>query len=142
MLEQASALLDRGIHPIRIADGFELACQTAVNHLEKIAELFPVSATNIEPLVKVAMTTLGSKIINKCHKQMAEIAVKAVLAVADLEQKDVNFELIKVEGKVSCAFYNILYQSGIKCVCVRFFKFFFGSLNISIIIVGFLVVLY
>lgn len=113
MLEQASALLDRGIHPIRIADGFELACQTAVNHLEKIAELFPVSATNIEPLVKVAMTTLGSKIINKCHKQMAEIAVKAVLAVADLEQKDVNFELIKVEGKVSCAFYNILYQSGI-----------------------------
>lgn len=32
---------------------------------------------------------------------MAEIAVDAVLAVADLEHKDVNFELIKVEGKVS-----------------------------------------
>lgn len=31
---------------------------------------------------------------------MAEIAVNAVLAVADLETKDVNFELIKVEGKV------------------------------------------
>ena len=31
---------------------------------------------------------------------MAEIAVNAVLAVADLEKKDVNFELIKVEGKV------------------------------------------
>ncbi|XP_028127717.1 T-complex protein 1 subunit epsilon [Diabrotica virgifera virgifera] len=100
LLEQAGSLLDRGIHPIRIADGFELACQTAVAHLEKIAELFPVSAENTEPLIKVAMTTLGSKIINKCHKQMAEIAVNAVLAVADLEQKDVNFELIKVEGKV------------------------------------------
>ncbi|RZC34742.1 T-complex protein 1 subunit epsilon [Asbolus verrucosus] len=100
LLEQAGALLDRGIHPIRIADGFELACQTAVQHLEKIAELFPVSADNIEPLIKVAKTTLGSKIINKCHRQMAEIAVNAVLAVADLEQKDVNFELIKVEGKV------------------------------------------
>ncbi|CAG9827387.1 unnamed protein product [Diabrotica balteata] len=100
LLEQAGSLIDRGIHPIRIADGFELACQTAVAHLEKIAELFPVSAENTEPLIKVAMTTLGSKIINKCHKQMAEIAVNAVLAVADLEQKDVNFELIKVEGKV------------------------------------------
>ncbi|CAH1115610.1 unnamed protein product [Psylliodes chrysocephalus] len=100
LLEQAGTLLDRGIHPIRIADGFELACQTAVEHLEKIAEVFPVSAENTEPLVKVAMTTLGSKIINKCHRQMAEIAVNAVLAVADLEQKDVNFELIKVEGKV------------------------------------------
>merc|ERR1711911_146509 len=31
---------------------------------------------------------------------MANIAVDAVLAVADMERKDVNFELIKVEGKV------------------------------------------
>lgn len=31
---------------------------------------------------------------------MAEIAVNAVLSVADVERKDVNFELIKVEGKV------------------------------------------
>lgn len=38
--------------------------------------------------------------INKCHRQMAEIAVDAVMAVADLEKRDVNFELIKLEGKV------------------------------------------
>ena len=38
--------------------------------------------------------------VNKCHRQMAEIAVNAVLAVADLDRKDVDFELIKVEGKV------------------------------------------
>ena len=31
---------------------------------------------------------------------MAEIAVQAVLTVADIERKDVNFELIKVETKV------------------------------------------
>jgi len=100
LLDQAEALLDRGIHPIRIADGFELAAQCAVKYLDSIAEPFPVSANDIEPLVRVAMTTLGSKIINKCHRQMAEIAVNAVLTVADLEKKDVNFELIKIEGKV------------------------------------------
>lgn len=38
--------------------------------------------------------------VNKCHRQMAEIAVNAVMSVADFEKKDVNFELIKVEGKV------------------------------------------
>ena len=32
---------------------------------------------------------------------MAEIAVQAVLTVADIERKDVNFELIKVETKVT-----------------------------------------
>ena len=31
---------------------------------------------------------------------MAEIAVQAILTVADVERKDVNFELIKVETKV------------------------------------------
>lgn len=100
LLDQAESLLDRGIHPIRIADGFELAAQCAVKYLDSIAEPFPVSSDDKEPLVRVAMTTLGSKIINKCHRQMAEIAVNAVLTVADLEKKDVNFELIKIEGKV------------------------------------------
>jgi len=100
LLEQAELLLDKGIHPIRIADGFELAAQCAVKHLEKIADSFPVNSDNLEPLIQTAMTALGSKIVNKCHRQMAEIAVQAVLAVADMEKRDVNFELIKVDGKV------------------------------------------
>ncbi|CAH1401668.1 unnamed protein product [Nezara viridula] len=100
LLEQADVLLDKGIHPIRIADGYELAARAAIEHLDSIATKFPVDPNNLEPLIKTAMTTLGSKIVNKCHRQMAEIAVKAVLSVADLEKRDVNFELIKVDGKV------------------------------------------
>lgn len=100
LLEQAEQLLDRGIHPIRIADGYEMAAHVAVAELDRIAEQFPVDMNNLEPLTETAMTTLGSKIINKCHRQMAEIAVNAVLSVADLERRDVDFELIKVEGKV------------------------------------------
>ena len=84
----------------RIADGFELAAKHAVDHLSTIADNFEIDPSNPENLIKMAMTTLGSKIINKCHRQMAEIAVNAVLSVADIERKDVNFELIKVEAKV------------------------------------------
>lgn len=54
-------LLDKGVHPIRIADGFELAAQCAVKYLEKIADSFPVNADNLEPLIETAMTALGSK---------------------------------------------------------------------------------
>ncbi|MPC17228.1 T-complex protein 1 subunit epsilon [Portunus trituberculatus] len=100
LLEKAEYLLDKGIHPIRIADGYELAAKKAIENLERIAEEFPVDMNNLEPLILTAMTTLGSKIINRCHRQMAEIAVNAVMAVADMETRDVNFELIKVEGKV------------------------------------------
>jgi T-complex protein 1 subunit epsilon len=42
------------------------------------------------------MTALGSKVVTHNQRKLAEIAVNAVLSVADLERKDVNFELIKV----------------------------------------------
>merc|ERR1719461_2752176 len=100
LLEQAEYLLDKGIHPIRIADGFEMASEHAIKNLDAIAEPFEINPNDTENLVKTAKTTLGSKIINKCHDQMAKIAVDAVMAVADFDTKDVNFELIKVESKV------------------------------------------
>ncbi|EER15488.1 T complex chaperonin, putative, partial [Perkinsus marinus ATCC 50983] len=53
-----------------------------------------------EELHHAAMTALGSKIVSSRQAQMAKIATDAVLSVADLERKDVNFDLIKVEGKV------------------------------------------
>ena len=65
--------------PIRIADGFEMAAKHAVDHLDTIADKFEIDEKNPEQLIQIAMTTLGSKIINKCHRQMAEIAVSAVL---------------------------------------------------------------
>jgi len=100
LLEQAETLIDRGVHPIRIADGYQVAAAAAIEELDRISEKFPVDLKDPELLYKTAMTTLSSKIVNKCHRKMAEIAVDAVLAVADLETNDVNFELIKIEGKV------------------------------------------
>jgi len=100
LLEQAEHLLDKGIHAIRVADGFELAAQCSIKNLDKIADEFKIDVKDTSNLVKTAKTTLGSKIINKCHDKMANIAVDAIMAVADFETKDVNFELIKVEAKV------------------------------------------
>ncbi|KAJ3017169.1 T-complex protein 1 subunit epsilon [Thoreauomyces humboldtii] len=100
LLEQAEDLLNRGIHPIRISDGFERACNVAVAELEKIADTIPVSKEHTDILLRTAKTCLGSKIVSKCHEQFAQMAVDAVLSVADLERKDVDFELIKVDGKV------------------------------------------
>ncbi|KAJ3907886.1 chaperonin Cpn60/TCP-1 family [Lentinula edodes] len=100
LLEQSEALLDRGIHPIRIADGFDRACKVAVEELDRISDRVEFSKTDTSNLLKTAMTSLGSKIVSKEHQQFAQIAVDAVLQVADLERRDVSFDLIKVDGKV------------------------------------------
>lgn len=61
MLEQAETLLDKGIHPSRIADGFERACQIAVKHLENVSDTVPFTPQETSNLFKVAKTCLGSK---------------------------------------------------------------------------------
>lgn len=99
LLEQAEKLLDRGLHPVRIAEGFELASEVALKHLATIADVVEFSKENTSPLVDTAMTTLSSKIINIYKRKMAQIAVDAVLSVADLDNHDVNFDMIKMEGK-------------------------------------------
>jgi len=100
LLTEAEKLLEKGIHPIRISRGFEQACDIAVAHMATIGDSVKWTPENTQPLLQTAMTTLGSKIINRFQQQMAQIAVDAVLSVADLERKDVNFDLIKLEGKV------------------------------------------
>lgn len=132
LLEQAEGLLDRGIHPLKIAEGYEAACRAATAELERIAVEFSwspegaakaakeagkggdgtdgagaassssssTSSSDIEQLVATCATTLSSKIVGRCKRDMAEMCVRAVLAVADLERRDVNLDLIKVDGKV------------------------------------------
>jgi len=99
LLEQAEKLLDRGLHPVRIAEGFEIASEIALKHLGSIADRVEFSKQDTTPLVDTAMTTLSSKIINIYKRKMAQIAVDAVLSVADLDNHDVNFDMIKMEGK-------------------------------------------
>lgn len=113
LLEQAADLIDKGIHPIRIADGYDQACEVAVAELDKISDTISFSKTDKTNLLRVAKTSLGSKIVSKAHDQFSEIAVDAVLSVADLERKDVDFELIKVDGKVGGALEDSVLIKGV-----------------------------
>ena len=100
LLEQAQKLLERGLHPLQIIEGFDKGCEDAIKHLDTLQIKIDYKENNNEHLIKAAMTALGSKVVSKYQQKFAEIAVNAVLAVLDSERNDVNFEMIKVEGKV------------------------------------------
>lgn len=61
LLEQASELIDKGIHPIRVADGFDAACEVAVAELDRIADVVEFSKEDTSNLLRAAHTSLGSK---------------------------------------------------------------------------------
>jgi T-complex protein 1 subunit epsilon len=113
LLEQALQLLDKGIHSSRISEGFEKACEVACKKLESICDTLPVSKENHDVLRKTARSTLNSKVINRDRDHLAEICVDAVLSVADLDRKDVNLDLIKVEGKVGAKLSDTCLVKGI-----------------------------
>ncbi len=113
LLEQASILLDKGIHPLKITDGYEKACERCLEKLDEISTELNITEKDHEELIKCAMIALGSKVVSKQKRKLAEICVKAVLAVADMERRDVNLDLIKVVGKTGLSLDDTTFINGI-----------------------------
>jgi T-complex protein 1 subunit epsilon len=67
--------LDKGLHPLKIADGFEKACDIAVSKLENICEEINILKNDHAYLKKCAMTALGSKVVSQCQEHYANLAV-------------------------------------------------------------------
>ncbi len=93
LLEQAEKLLDNGIHPTRIAEGFNYATDVCLEFLNKQAQNLFGDLSDYSFLLSTCMTTMNSKVINRSKKKLAEICTKAVLAISDLDQRDVNLDL-------------------------------------------------
>ena len=99
LLEKAEELIDKKIHPTVIIDGYRKAADKALKTLEKIA--ISVKSTDKDFLGKVAMTSLASKLVAGNQEQLAEIAVEAVLHVANKvgDEYRVDLDDIMVEKK-------------------------------------------
>jgi len=99
LLGKATELMEKKVHPIVIIDGYKLAEEKALEILDEISE--KVDPTNKEMLKKVSMTTMSSKLINQYSGHLSDIAVDAVLQVAEEENGSYTVDLdnIKVEKK-------------------------------------------
>ena len=99
LLEKAEELLDKDVHPTVIVDGYSKASKKAMEALEEMAE--KVSPDDKGWLVKVARTSMQTKLVVKEAEQLAELVVDATLAVAEKADKGyrVDIDNVKVEKK-------------------------------------------
>ncbi|HXW94511.1 MAG TPA: thermosome subunit beta [Nitrososphaerales archaeon] len=99
LLEKAEELLDKDVHPTVIVDGYSKAAKKAMEALEDIAE--KVSPENKDWLVKVARTSMQTKLVFKEAEPLAEMVVDATLAVAEKADRGyrVDIDNVKVEKK-------------------------------------------
>lgn len=81
MLEKAEKLVMQGIHPTVIVDGYRKALRQTLEILNKIAE--EVTADNHAVLMDIARTSMESKIVSVDSDVLADLAVNAILFVAE-----------------------------------------------------------
>ena len=99
LLEYAETLINQNVHPTIIVDGYRKAAKKAKQYLEEIAET--VTANDKAMLLKVAKTSMQTKLVRKESGFLADLVVKSVSAVVEKEGADfkVDEDDIKVEKK-------------------------------------------
>ena len=89
LLKRAEGLIEQNVHPTVIAAGYRLASQKAQEILETVG--MKVAPDDAEMLNDIATTAMISKSVSASRNILADIAVKAVLSIA--EKKDGKFEV-------------------------------------------------
>jgi len=99
LLGAALNLLNKGIHPMIITEGFIKACEDAIKICRGMS--IPIDLTNREQLLSIAKTSLSSKVVSQYSNILAPIAVDSVLKIIDpLNSKNVDLRDIRIVKKL------------------------------------------
>src|SRR6266487_143280 len=100
LLEKAEDLINKNVHQSVIVDGYDAASEQALKLLQKIA--VKVNLENKELLIKIARTSMYSKLVSEDSPILSQIAVDATRQVTekvDDGSLSVDLDNIKVEKK-------------------------------------------
>jgi thermosome len=113
LIEKAEDLISKDVHPTIIVDGYRKSAQKAIEILNKIAQ--KVNGNENNELLKVAKTSMQTKLVSKEADDLSQMVVKAVLQVSDkLDTKyKVDIDDVKVEKKAGGSLKNTTLIQGI-----------------------------
>jgi archaeal chaperonin len=115
LLEKAEDLINKHVHPSVIVDGYDAASEQALKLLRKIA--VKVDIKDKELLMKVARTSMYSKLVSEDSPVLSQIAVDAAKQVAEkaenVDSLKVDLDNIKVEKKAGESIHDTKLIKGI-----------------------------
>jgi len=99
LVERAEELIAKNVHPTVIVDGYRKSAFKAIEILNSIA--MKVNAGEKEQLIKIAKTSMQTKLVSKDSVDLANIVVTAAQQVAETNNDTTRVDLddIKVEKK-------------------------------------------
>jgi len=99
LLEKAEDLIDKEVHPVVIVDGYSRAAEKAQKVLEEIA--VKVDPTSRPDLLKIANTSMLTKLVNEDSPHLSGVVVDAILLITEKGEKGLKADIdnVKVEKK-------------------------------------------
>lgn len=97
LVQKAEQLLDMGIAPSTIADGYLQGLDIALEALHDISKTCINS--DKETMLRLATTCLQSKALSYGGERIAQLVVDAVCSVADFSSNSIDIDDIKIEEK-------------------------------------------
>ena len=99
LLEKAEKLLEKDVHSTLIVDGYQAASLKALELLAELAK--SIQPDDSETLIKIAKTSMQSKLVSDDSESLSKLIVSAVLKIADKNENGYSVDLdnLKVEKK-------------------------------------------
>ena len=99
LLEKAEKLLEKDVHSTVIIDGYQAASEKALELLAKLAKT--IKPDDRESLIKIAKTSMQSKLVSENSVPLSKLAVDAILKIAEIDgdKYSVDLDNLKVEKK-------------------------------------------
>ena len=99
LLAKAEELLSKDVHSSVIIDGFQAASEKSLEILDEISK--KVQSNDKEILLKIAATSMESKLISEDSDTLSKIVVDAILKITETKKEKSTVDLynIKVEKK-------------------------------------------
>lgn len=91
-------MLNKGIHPAAISDGFNIALKKAKEVIEGMGQ--PVDLNDRDLLIQNCVTCLSSKVVSQNSDKLAPMAVDAVLRIIEKTDDNVDLNQIRVSMKI------------------------------------------
>jgi thermosome len=113
LLEKAEKLLEKNVHSTVIVDGYQAASEKALELLADFAK--SVKPDDHESLVKIAKTSMQSKLISEDSEPLSKLVVDAILKIAEKngDTYSVDLDNLKVEKKSGASIQDTVLIKGI-----------------------------
>src|SRR5881397_2720460 len=113
LIEKAEELIDKDVHPTVIVDGYRKSAAKAIEVLNSIAT--KVHGNEKQELIRVAKTSMQTKLVSREADLLADIVVRAALRVAEKIDSGykVDIDNVKVERKAGGSIHDTNLIEGI-----------------------------